>query len=34
LNNLYQMQLKKVNKAIDGMHEDEQYDYVKEMAAL
>ena len=34
LNNLYQMQLKKVNKAIDGMHEEEQYDYIKEMALL
>lgn len=34
LNNLYQMQLKKVKKAIEGMHEDEQYDYLNEMKML
>ena len=31
LMNLYQAQLKKINAAIAGFHEDEQYDYLKEI---
>ena len=34
LTNLYQMQLKKINKAIDTMHEDLQYDYRKELEKI
>jgi hypothetical protein len=34
LNNLYQSQLKKINAAIAGFHEDEQYDYLKAMKKL
>lgn len=34
LNNIYQGQLKKIKAAIDGMHEDLQYDYVKEWKRL
>lgn len=34
LNNLYQSQLKKAEKAIDTMHEDLQYDYRKELIKL
>ncbi len=29
LQNLYNAQIKKITKAIDAMHEDEQYDYMK-----
>ncbi len=32
--NLYQNQLKKINKAISGMHEDLQFDYLKEFSNL
>lgn len=32
--NIYQNQLKKINKAIATMHEDLQYDYLKEVSAL
>jgi hypothetical protein len=31
LTNLYEQQLKKINKAIDSMHEDLQYDYQQEL---
>ncbi len=31
LNNLYQAQLKKINAAVAGFHEDLQYDYLKEI---
>ena len=31
---MYQNQLKKISKAIAGMHEDLQYEYVKELAQL
>lgn len=34
LNNLYQNQLKKINKSIAKLHEDLQYDYKKEMEGL
>lgn len=34
LMNLYQSQLKKINAAIAGFHEDEQYDYLKEIKKL
>ncbi|MEP7279449.1 MAG: hypothetical protein ABI813_12445 [Bacteroidota bacterium] len=34
LNNLYQAQLKKINAAIAGFHEDLQYDYQKEVKKL
>ena len=34
LNNLYQNQLKKINKTISTMHEDLQYDYIKEVEKL
>ena len=32
--NIYQNQVKKINKAIATMHEDLQYDYLKEVSAL
>jgi len=32
--NIYQNQLKKINKAIAAMHEDLQYDYLKEVETL
>ena len=32
--NIYQNQLKKINKAIAAMHEDLQYDYLKEVKDL
>jgi len=34
LMNLYQAQLKKINAAIAGFHEDLQYDYIKELKKL
>ncbi len=34
LNNLYLQQLKKLKKSIEGMHEDEQYDFIKAMELL
>ena len=34
ISNIYQNQLKKINKAIATMHEDLQYDYLKEVNAL
>lgn len=34
LNNLYQFQLKKVAKVIATLHEDLQYDYLKELSQL
>jgi hypothetical protein len=34
LNNLYQNQLKRIEKALEKLHEDLQYDYKKEMEAL
>jgi hypothetical protein len=34
LNNLYQQQLKKIHSVIDTMHEDLQYDYLKEVKKL
>ena len=34
LNNLYQGQLKKIAKVISTMHEDLQYDYLRELARL
>lgn len=34
LMNLYQSQLKKINTAVAGFHEDEQYDYLKEIKKL
>ncbi len=34
LNNLYQFQLKKIAKVIATMHEDLQYDYLKELKKL
>ena len=34
LANIYQNQLKKVNKAIETLHEDLQYDYLKETRKL
>lgn len=32
--NLYAQQIKKITKAIEGLHEDLQYDYLKQLAAL
>jgi vacuolar-type H+-ATPase catalytic subunit A/Vma1 len=32
--NLYQAQVKKISKAVEGMHEDIQYDYLKIIAEL
>ena len=32
--NLYAQQIKKINKAVEGLHEDLQYDYLKQLAAL
>ena len=34
LNNLYQAQLKKINKTISTLHEDLQYDYLKMLKSL
>ncbi len=34
LTNIYQNQLKKVNKAVASIHEDLQYDYLKEIRKL
>ncbi len=34
LNNLYQQQLKKIDKALSSLHEDLQYDYKKELERL
>ncbi len=34
LSNLYEMQLKKINKYIDGLHEDYQYDFRREVETL
>ena len=34
LTNLYNQQIKKINKAIDTMHEDLQHDYLKEIKKL
>lgn len=34
IKNIYQGQLKKMDKAINGLHEDLQYDYVKQVAVL
>jgi hypothetical protein len=34
LENLYQSQLKKIRKGIEGLHEDLQYDYQREMKKL
>lgn len=34
LTNIYQNQLKKVNKAVETLHEDLQYDYLKEIRKL
>ena len=34
INNIYQNQLKKINKAISTMHEDLQYDYLKEFKSI
>lgn len=34
LNNLYQAQLKKINKTISTLHEDLQYDYLKMLKLL
>ena len=34
LTNLYQQQLRKINAVIDTMHEDLQYDYLKEVKKL
>ena len=34
LMNIYQSQLKKIEKAIKGMHEDLQYDFLKELQEL
>lgn len=34
INNMYQNQLKKIRKAVSGMHEDLQYEYVKELDRL
>lgn len=34
LNNLYMAQIKKISKAVSGMHEDLQYDYQKELSRL
>lgn len=32
--NLYSQQIKKITKAIEGLHEDLQYDYLKQLSAL
>jgi len=32
--NIFQNQLKKINKSISAMHEDLQYDYQREVRAL
>jgi hypothetical protein len=32
--NLYKQQLKKIRSVVDGMHEDLQYDYLKELQGL
>jgi hypothetical protein len=34
INNIYQNQLKKIKKTIAGMHEDLQYEYIKESTQL
>ena len=34
ISNIYQNQLKKINKAIGAMHEDLQYDYLKEVKSI
>ncbi|MBI1781208.1 MAG: hypothetical protein HYR66_07535 [Sphingobacteriales bacterium] len=34
LSNIYQAQLKRINKAISTMHEDLQYDYLREIKTL
>ena len=34
LNNLYQNQIKKIDKAMDGLHEDLQYDLRKKLAFI
>ena len=34
LTNLYQQQIKKINKLLDLIHEDLQYDYMRKMKAL
>ncbi|HSC37195.1 MAG TPA: hypothetical protein VLD19_04965 [Chitinophagaceae bacterium] len=34
LNNLFQNQLKKIHKTLDTLHEDLQYDYLKDMRKL
>lgn len=34
INNLYQSQLKKVHKVLEAMHEDLQYEYIKELERL
>ena len=34
LTNIYQFQLKKINKAVATLHEDLQYDYVREIQKL
>jgi len=34
ISNIYQNQLKKINKSISAMHEDLQYDYQKEVSEL
>ncbi len=34
INNIYQNQLKKISKTIETMHEDLQYDYIKELKLL
>ena len=34
LTNIYQFQLKKINKAVATLHEDLQYDYVREIKKL
>ena len=34
ISNIYQKQLKRINKAIASMHEDLQYDYLKEVKSI
>jgi hypothetical protein len=34
LHNIYLSQIKKIKKAVNGMHEDEQYDYLKMLGEL
>jgi hypothetical protein len=34
INNLYKSQVQKIQKALDGLHEDLQYDYAKQVEAL